>query len=176
MIPMTQDDPNNPSDPNDPNDPNNPNNPNNPGLPGGGRNPNDPSNPGRPGGGGGGGRAQLPVDPLVLDLDGDGIELSSVAQSQTYFDFDGDGFAERTGWVGPDDAFLVRDRNSNGRVDNGTELFGNANLDGFAALSSFDLNVDGKIDVGDIVFSELKIWRDINGNGISESLIQNHLT
>jgi hypothetical protein len=52
---------------------------------------------------------KLPDDPLLLDLDGDGIETTSLAQSRAYFDVDGDGFAERTGWVGADDGILAND-------------------------------------------------------------------
>ena len=53
-------------------------------------------------------------DPLILDLDGDGITTSSLTGSTTYFDYDGDGFAERTGWASPGDGILVFDRNGNG--------------------------------------------------------------
>src|SRR6185369_3291701 len=63
-------------------------------------------------------------DPLILDLDNDGVEVSALAGSTVDFDFDGDGFAERTGWVSSDDGILVYDKNSNGNVDSVAELFG----------------------------------------------------
>ena len=63
--------------------------------------------------------ASRETSPLVLDLDGDGVETVSVAQG-TYFDHDGNGFAENTGWVGADDGLLVRDLNENGVIDDGT--------------------------------------------------------
>jgi Ca2+-binding RTX toxin-like protein len=107
-------------------------------------------------------------DPLALDLDGDGIELVSLANSTTYFDLDGNGFAERTGWVSSDDGILVRDGNRNGNVDSLAELFGSATQDGFAVLETFDDNHDGKIDAQDTVFTDLKVWRDLNQNGVSE--------
>ena len=59
----------------------------------------------------------VPVSPLVLDLDGDGYELSALASSNLRFDLDANGFAERTGWVHPDDGFLTLDRNGNGTID-----------------------------------------------------------
>ena len=62
--------------------------------------------------------------PLVIDLDGDGVETTTV-ESGVYFDHDDNGFAEKSGWVGKDDGLLVRDINGNGQIDNGTELFGN---------------------------------------------------
>ena len=68
--------------------------------------------------------AQRQSSPLVIDLDGDGIETSK-EDSSVHFDHDGNNFAESTGWVGKDDGLLVRDINGNGQIDDGTELFGN---------------------------------------------------
>ena len=64
------------------------------------------------------------ADPLVLDLDGDGLELTTVSTSAPQFDMDGDGFAEYTGWVGADDGLLVLDKNKDGVINNIHELFG----------------------------------------------------
>ena len=89
------------------------------------------------------------IDPLTLDLDGDGIETLGVnADNRVLFDHDGDGAKHGTGWVSSDDAMLVLDRNNNGTIDNGRELFGdNTQLangrfaaDGFAALAELDIN------------------------------------
>ena len=90
-----------------------------------------------------------PRDPIILDLDGDGLETVGLA-SNIYFDHDGDGVLTKTGWVGKDDALLVWDRNANGRIDTGAELFGdftplpNGTLapNGFAALAALDSNGD----------------------------------
>jgi hypothetical protein len=117
-------------------------------------------------------------DPLVLDLDGDGIETTSTRDGTVIlFDHDGDGIKTGTGWVKPDDGWLVLDRNGNGTIDTGRELFGvdtrksNGQLatDGFDALKDLDANGDGKIDAADSVFANLRIWRDLNQDGISQA-------
>ncbi|MBO9399165.1 calcium-binding protein, partial [Shimia sp. R9_2] len=108
-----------------------------------------------------------PRDPLVIDLDGDGIELTSLAGSSVFFDLDGDQFAERTGWVSPDDGLLVSDRNDNGTIDNISELMGSQNATGFSELAEFDTNGDGVINQSDTGYSDLKIWRDLDGDGVS---------
>jgi len=115
-------------------------------------------------------------DPLVLDLDGDGIETIP-ADGSVLFDHDGDGIKHATGWISPDDGLLVLDRNNNGLIDNGSELFGdntikndgNKALNGFDALIDFDSNGDGLVSDQDALFDELRIWRDYNSDGISQS-------
>lgn len=109
------------------------------------------------------------ASPLVLDLDGDGIELTSLATSNAFFDVDQDGFAEQTGWVSADDGLLVIDSNANGRIDDISELFGTKDTDGFAVLRPYDTNDDGVIDSNDAQFSDLRIWTDTNQDGISEA-------
>jgi Ca2+-binding RTX toxin-like protein len=114
-------------------------------------------------------------DPLVLDLDGDGIHTTGVNMN-VHFDHDGDGYKEQTGWLSGSDGFVVLDRNGNGVIDNGTELFGtNTSLsdgttasDGYDALAEYDLNQDGKIDSSDSIYNDIKIWTDVNYNGVSE--------
>ncbi len=108
--------------------------------------------------------------PIVLDLNGDGVTTTALT-SGAYFDHAGDGFAEQTAWVSPEDGLLVRDLNHNGTIDTGAELFGNntklANgqkaANGFLALADLDTNKDGKIDASDTAFSELQVWKDANG-------------
>ena len=121
-------------------------------------------------------RARPTSSPIVLDLDRDGIETVGLGAG-IHFDHENDGFAERTGWVGPDDGLLVLDRNGNGVIDNGGELFGN-NTDllngeraahGFAALAEHDDNGDNIIDHQDAIFDQLQVWRDANQNGLSEA-------
>ena len=114
--------------------------------------------------------------PIVLDLDGDGVETTPTSGA-TFFDHNADGFAERTGWVGVDDGLLVRDRDGNGLIDTGRELLGNHTLrpngteaaNGFQALADLDANGDGKIDASDPAFASLRVWRDADGDGVSTS-------
>ena len=150
-------------------------------------------------------------DPLVLDLDGDGIELLKAdGWNGIQFDYNGDGIKSSTGWVKSDDGLLVWDRNGDGKINNGSELLGedtfpqnklitsnisntssgnNSNSssgggmsvsdapfnaipiienDGFYALSQLDSNQDGVIDANDANFNQIKVWRDLNQDGISE--------
>ncbi|MFL9904064.1 calcium-binding protein [Paraburkholderia fungorum] len=117
------------------------------------------------------------VDPLILDIDGDGIQTTNPDTSTAYFDFDNSGSRTHTGWISAGDGFLVLDRNHNGTIDSGAELFSNftplANgalaANGFDALRDFDANKDGIIDRNDAIWSSLRIWRDANGDGTSQS-------
>jgi len=107
-------------------------------------------------------------DPLILDLDGDGIELTSFNDFTVRFDIDGDGFREATGWIRPDDGFLVYDRNNDGYINDISELFGNQTTSGFVELQKLDSNNDGQITTADTYFGDLKIWRDIDQDGYSD--------
>ncbi|WP_181049731.1 Ig-like domain-containing protein [Marinobacter persicus] len=118
-------------------------------------------------------------DPLTLDLDGDGLETTGIdSANPILFDHDGDGTANATGWVKPDDGYLVLDRNENGLIDNGTELFGDSTplldengdvvgqaADGFAALAAEDTNGDGIVDANDANWDKLRVWQDLNSDG-----------
>ncbi len=108
-------------------------------------------------------------DPLVLDLDGDGIETVSKLQSGVYYDLDGDYFAERTGWLSGDDGFVVLDRNGNGRIDDISEMFGGPGRSGLAQLAEFDTNSDGLVTAADARFGELRVWRDLDGDGVTDA-------
>jgi len=113
-------------------------------------------------------------DPIVLDLDGDGIELLDITKGVD-FDLYGTGSKQAVAWVAPDDGLLVLDRNLNGAIDNGTELFGNLNedfSDGFEHLAELDRaefggNADGVIDANDAAFAHLMVWKDANTDGLS---------
>ncbi len=110
--------------------------------------------------------------PLVLDLDGDGIELSQLNQTGTvYWDGDVDGFREASAWVKPDDGLLVRDVNANGKIDNNSELFGNnaTYANGFLNLKSLDSNNSNTITSADAQWGSLKVWKDTNQDGVSQS-------
>jgi len=109
--------------------------------------------------------------PLILDLDGNGVVSTRGVGEGAYFDHDGNGLAEQSGWVGAGDALLVRDLNGNGRIDGGAELFGNQTelspgvdaAHGFAALGALDSNGDGKVNALDSAWSSLRLWKDANG-------------
>ncbi|WP_434428578.1 calcium-binding protein [Xylella fastidiosa] len=115
-------------------------------------------------------------DPLVLDLDGDGIETLA-AGKHILFDHDGDGITHASGWVKSDDGLLVLDRNGNGRIDNGSELFGadtvlsngHTAASGFDALRDLDSNGDGLFSAADARFTDVRVWRDLNQDGQSQA-------
>ncbi|WP_179958268.1 calcium-binding protein [Chitinimonas arctica] len=127
------------------------------------------------GGGPNTGGAQQTRSPIVLDLDGDGIETTALGSA--YFDFDADGLSERTAWVGADDGVLVRDLDGNGAITSGRELFGNDTLlqsgeraaHGFQVLAELDDNGDGLVNAQDKAYAGLQVWRDANGNSLSEA-------
>jgi uncharacterized protein YihD (DUF1040 family) len=108
-------------------------------------------------------------DPLVLDLDDDGIELSDHTQG-AQFDIAGSGAPVRTAFVNGGDAFLALDRNGNGRIDSGRELFGDQHgaANGYEELRRFDTNSDGLINASDKDFDKLMLFRD-DGDGVSEA-------
>lgn len=111
------------------------------------------------------------ISPLVIDMDGDGIELVTLDESSTYFDLNMDGYAEATGWVGADDALLAFDIDGDGVIENNSELFGDQTgfANGFLALAAHDSNGDGVIDANDATFTDLIVWQDANGDGFSDA-------
>ncbi|OOV79688.1 calcium-binding protein, partial [Acinetobacter sp. ANC 5600] len=117
-------------------------------------------------------------DPIILDLDDDGIETTHVGDFESaLFDHDNDGVRTATGWVSPDDGILVIDKNGDGVINNGSEIFGNNFIlsngsmakNGYEALSELDTNGNGIIDNEDDLFSKLRLWRDFNQDGISQT-------
>lgn len=109
------------------------------------------------------------VSPLIIDLDGDGVETTRLVDGgDRFFDLDADGFAEQTGFVSADDGLLALDFNSNGRIDDITELFGSETENGFEELSEFDQNGDNLITASDDVFGELRVWVDADGDAVTD--------
>ncbi len=110
------------------------------------------------------------IDPLILDLNGDGFNLTKAGSGAT-FDIDADGTPDQTAWVRGDDALLFADFNGNEKPDNGKELFGDQNgaAHGFAELARYDDNADKVIDNRDSIFRALRLYRDLNGDGQVQS-------
>ncbi len=122
--------------------------------------------------------------PILISLGNNALQLTG-PEDGVLFDLTADGMPEKTAWTaaGSDDAFLVLDRNENGIIDDGGELFGDATpqlvvdpdkRNGFEALAVFDDilsggNEDGFINVDDRIFSSLRLWVDTNHNGFSEA-------
>lgn len=111
--------------------------------------------------------------PVVLDLDGDGVELVSKEQSHAWFDTTGDGTLHKSGWVGSDDGLLVYDENSDGKITLKEMAFASrttANDTDLQALASeFDSNHDRKFDSSDTQFTKFRVWKDTNVNGETDA-------
>lgn len=125
------------------------------------------------------------ASPVVIDVLGNGFNLTSVTNG-ILFDITGDSQREQVAWTATDsdEAWLALDRNVNGKIDSGRELFGNntpqpdppsgEEKNGFLALAKYDKpgqggNNDGQISQQDAIFNDLRLWQDANHNGISEA-------
>lgn len=103
-------------------------------------------------------------DPLVINLETDVAELSD---QNFYFDIDADGEKDEVAQLDGKSGYLALDKNSDGTINDGSELFGTASGNGFADLAKYDEDGNGWIDEGDAVWSKLKIWcKDENGNDV----------
>jgi len=108
------------------------------------------------------GSQMLLRDPLVLNFDGKAAEL---ADTRFDFDLDADGKAESVAGLGQGSAFLALDRNRDGRINDGKELFGAQSGNGFADLKAYDTDGNNWIDEADAVYSQLRVWRPGAENG-----------
>ena len=113
--------------------------------------------------------------PLVLDLDGDGLDLVALDKSKAFYDIDGDGYLENVGWVGDGDGFLSIDLNGDGLINEPKELAfalstddpDDTDLEGLAA--TYDSNQDGVLDANDADFAKFKVWIDIDQDGTCDA-------
>ncbi len=105
----------------------------------------------------------------VVDLNNDGVQTIELNTKPVYFDVDNDGFREMTGWVQGNDAILSIDKNSNGKIDNQVEVFGSLTNQGDSELSLLDSNNDKVINSDDKAFSQIRLWRDANENGVTDN-------
>jgi hypothetical protein len=130
----------------------------------------DPKDPNRPNNHG-----DMPdryYDPLVIDLNRDGTV--NTTQDKRYFDLDADGLIEQTAWAASGEGILALDRDGDGRITSGRELFGDRTVmsngkvasSGFQALADLDSNRDGIIDSNDAMFAELHVWADKDADGV----------
>ncbi|CAK0778045.1 hypothetical protein CCP3SC15_590006 [Gammaproteobacteria bacterium] len=126
-----------------------------------------------------------PIDPLVLDLNGNGVKLTSYGSNPVLFDTDNDGGSlEQTSWVSAQDGIVVYDLNGNGKIDNISETLseyfngtagrnGNAGTkpfaNGLAALKSLDSNHDNAFTSADAAWTRVKIWVDTDHDGKTDS-------
>ena len=126
--------------------------------------------------------AQQSARPIALDLDGnEGISVTKRAEGGGVLaDVDGDGFAEESDWINPRDGILAIDRNGDGKISGGSEIFNDSRVDmskrGLHALDELEANGDGKITADDFAYSELKVWQDINHDGQAQDFEVSSLT
>jgi len=112
------------------------------------------------------------TDPLVVNFDGHAAELT---EEQYAFDLDSDGASEWISFVTASSGLLALDRNGDGQINDGSELFGAVSGDGFADLAAYDQDHNGFIDAADAIFADLKIWRKAQGEDRLETLEERHL-
>jgi trimeric autotransporter adhesin len=121
-------------------------------------------------------------NPIGIDLNGDGLGTIAESSSGVYFDIDGTAdlgaklqginaphYLKHTAWLNNQDGLLILDKNINGTIDDGEELFSNSTVNeqnrGIASLAVIDADGNGSIDAGDAVFGSLRVWQDKNSNG-----------
>ncbi len=139
------------------------------GPPGSMGNANTPGVEGNENGGGDGGGSGKPI---MLDLDGDGVELVPLEDSTAFFDINGDGYRERMAWVSADDGFLAYDKDDDGRIAEHDELSFVSYVEGartdLEGLRHFDTDRDGQLDPDDADWSLFRVWQDLDQDGESD--------
>lgn len=109
-------------------------------------------------------------DPLVINLDGD---IAGLSDQKFFFDLDADGTKDEISMLEGGSGYLALDKNKDGTINDGSELFGTASGDGFADLAKYDEDGNGWIDEGDAIWDKLKIWcKDENGKDVLYKLAE----
>jgi hypothetical protein len=125
-------------------------------------------------------------NPIGIDLNGDGLATIAESGSGVYFDIDGTAdlgaklqginaphYLKHTAWLNNQDGLLILDKNINGTIDDGEEMFSNSAVNeqsrGIASLAVIDADGNGSIDASDPVFGSLRVWQDKNSNGLLEA-------
>jgi Ca2+-binding RTX toxin-like protein len=107
--------------------------------------------------------------PIVLDLDGDGVELVDIDESTAFYDINGDGFRTHLGWVSADDGLLAFDKDTDGIIQDGDEISFVSYVEGavtdLEGLQYFDSNSDGVLDANDTEWSKFGVWQDLDQDG-----------
>ncbi|MDC8774586.1 heme utilization protein, partial [Paucibacter sp. hw8] len=114
--------------------------------------------------------------PIMLDLNGNGVQTLSAEQGVS-FDLNGTGAAHKYGWATGGDGLLAMDRNGDGVINSGAELFGSGTIlasgkhaaNGYLAMAAEDSNHDGKLDAHDANFNKLRVWVDANHDGKTDT-------
>jgi T1SS-143 domain-containing protein len=113
------------------------------------------------------------TDPLILDLGAPGLDFTGVVDGVS-FDINADGLPDQMAWTVGEDGILALDVDGNGTIDNGSEIFspqfaGGEHAGSLAALATLDENGDGRIDAGDSAYQNLKVWQDLDHDGVSDA-------
>lgn len=95
------------------------------------------------------------TDPLMINLD---TNVGHVSEQKFYFDLDADGKEENISFAGKGSGFLALDKNGDGKINDGSELFGTKSGDGFRDLAEYDEDKNGWIDENDSIFGKLRVW------------------
>ena len=106
----------------------------------------------------------IKTDPLIINLDSN---IATVSDQKFLFDLDSDGKSEEISFAGKGSGFLALDKNGDGKINDGSELFGTGSGDGFADLAKYDRDVNGWIDENDDIFDKLRVWtKDEKGRDV----------
>ncbi|WP_422368596.1 Ig-like domain-containing protein [Pelagibius sp.] len=114
----------------------------------------------------------IKVAPIILDLDGDGVELVGLDETSAFFDITGDGYRNRLAWAAADDGILAYDKQGDGEITDADEISFVDYVDGaqtdLEGLTHFDTNSDGVLDANDAEFESFGVWQDVDQDGVSD--------